>query len=324
MNRRDCLLVSAAVLAVPALARAQKKVARVGLLATGRWGSVPEIVAAFRERMEQLGWSEGRNIEYRWVGAEGYVERLDALARQLVEQKVDVIVAGPPTSAVAARKATSAIPIVMANVPDPVALGLAATLARPGGNATGVSSQTTVLVAKQVELLKEIVPGLARIGLLYNEKNPASPVFLETAEKAAAASRVTLARSAANRPEELAGALERLRKDKAQAVAVPADPMMLVSRGVLNELLAAARLPACFGNRDHALEGGLVSYAPDIRENFRMAAGYVDRILKGANPAALPIEQSSKVELILNQRTAKALGVVIPHGVLLRADRVIE
>ncbi len=209
-------------------------------------------------------------------------------------------------------------------MPDPVALGLAATLARPGGNVTGVSSQTTVLVAKQVELLKEIIPGIARIGVLHNEKNPASSVFLETAEKAAAASRVTLARSAANSPEALAGAVERLRKDKVQAVVVPADPMMLVSRSALNELLAEARLPACFGNRDHVLEGGLVSYAPDIRENFRMAAAYVDRILKGASPAALPIEQSSKVELILNQRTAKALGVAVPHAVLLRADRVIE
>ena len=324
MKRRAWLIVSAATAALPWLAWAQKKVARVGMLATGRWGSTPELVEAVRRRMQELGWTEGRDIEFRWVSAEGYVERLDGLARQLVDEKVDFIVAGPPTSAVAARKATTTIPIVMANVPDPVALGFAATLARPGGNVTGVSSQTTVLVAKEIELLREILPGAKRIGLLYNEKNPAANVFLETAAKAAASFGLTLVRSSASKPEELAAAVERLVRDKVQAVAVPADPMMLVTRAVLNELLAKARLPAVFGNRDHAVEGALASYAPDIRENFRMAAGYVDRILRGANPATLPIEQSSKIELILNLRTAKALGITVPRALLLRADQVVE
>jgi putative ABC transport system substrate-binding protein len=323
MNRRDWILGSAALAAAPAIARAQKKTARVGMLATGKWGNT-ELENAFKQRMQELGWREGSNIEYRWVGAEGYVDRLDGLARQLVEQKMDVIVTGPPTSAVAARKATSTIPIVMANVPDPVALGLAASLGRPGGNVTGVSSQTTVLVAKEIELLKEIVPGLTRIGLLYNEKNPAASAFINTAAKAAASLRLALVRSTANKPEELAGAVQRLAKERVQAVAVPADPMMLVSRGVLNQLLAKARLPAAFANRDHALEGALLSYAPDIRENFRMAAGYVDRILKGAEPATMPVEQSSKVELIVNRPTAKALGIAMPRAVLVRADQMIE
>jgi putative tryptophan/tyrosine transport system substrate-binding protein len=324
MKRRECCVAIAALLALPRLARAQKKIARIAMLATGTWSSNPELVDAVRQRLKELGWTEGRDIEFRLVGADGYVERLDALAQQLVADKVDVIIAGPPTSAVAARKATQKIPIVMANVPDPVALALAASLARPGGNVTGVSSQTTVLVAKELELIREILPGAKRIGLLYNEKNPAASVFIDTATKAAPSFGMTLVLSTANKPDELAAAIQKLVKDKAQAVAVPADPMMLVSRGVINELLAKARLPAVFGNRDHPLEGALASYAPDIRENFRMAAGYVDRILRGADPATLPIEQSSKIELILNLRTAKALGITVPRALLMRADRVIE
>jgi putative ABC transport system substrate-binding protein len=324
MKRRDWILVSAAILAVPGVARPQKKVARVAMLATGKWTANPELVDAVRQRLRELGWSEGRDIEFRLVGAEGYVDRLDALAQQLVAEKVDLIIAGPPTSAVAARKATRKIPIVMANVPDPVALGLAASLARPGGNVTGVSSQTTVLVAKQIELLREILPGATRVGLIYNEKNPAAGVFVDTAAKAAASLHLALVRSPANKPEDLADAVQRLVKEKVQAVSVPADPMILATRGVLNQLLAKARLPAVFSNRDHALEGALASYAPDIRENFRMAAGYVDKILRGSDPATLPIEQSSKVELIVNQRTAKALGITLPGALLVRADQVIE
>ncbi|MGH8673270.1 MAG: ABC transporter substrate-binding protein [Burkholderiales bacterium] len=325
ISRRRLLLFASVLAAIaPAVVRAQRKRARVGWLAGGPFAASPHIADGFKKRMQELGWVEGTSIEYLFVSSDGYADRLDALARQLVEEKVDLILAGPPGPAVAARRATGTIPIVMANVPDPVALGLVASLARPGGNVTGVSSQTTALVAKQIELLKEILPSAKRIGLLYNEKNPSATAFREIAAKAAAAARVTLVPSVAIRPEDLGAAVHRLAKESVQAVAVPADPMMLGARRALNDVLATARLPAAFANRDHALEGALLSYAPNILENFRLAAGYVDRILKGADPAKLPVEQSNKIELLLNMKTAKALGLAVPQSVLLRADQVIE
>jgi putative ABC transport system substrate-binding protein len=324
LQRRRFLLAGALAAIAPAAALAQKKIARVGMLSTGSVAASPHIYAGFKQRMQELGWNEARNIEYLELSAEGYVERLDALARELVEQKVDVIVAGPPPSAVAARKATRTIPIVMGNVPDPVALGLVASLARPGGNVTGVSSQTTALVGKEIQLLTEIVPAAKRVGVLLNEKNPNAAAFREYAGKAAASLRVALVMAEANRPEELEAAVQRLAKEGVQAVAVPADPMMLGERRRLNELLGIARLPAAFGNRDHALDGGLVSYAPNVVANFRLAAGYVDRILRGANPAQLPVEQSDTIELVVNLKTARALGVTVPRTVLVRADELIE
>lgn len=326
MQRRKLhKMFCAGALALVAMAsQAQKKIAKVGFLATGDLSATPRILSSFKERMHALGWVEGQNVQYLVLSADGYVDRLDALARRMVEEKVDVIVAGPPSSAVAARKATKLTPIVMGNVPDPITLGLAASLARPGGNVTGVSSQTSVLVAKQMELLKLLLPGAKRIGMLVNDSNPSAVAFRETAATAASALQMTLFVAAANQPQDMAAAIQRLARDGVQAVVVPADPMFLGARIVLNELLAKANQPAAFGNRDHALDGALVSYAPDIIENFRIAAGYVDRILKGADPAQLAIGQSDKIELTVNQKTAKALGIVIPQSVLLRADEVIR
>jgi len=330
MNRREAVFGLVAVVAAPsaalapAMAWAQKRVARVGFLGAGALSASPHILAGFKDRMRSLGWIEGSNVEYLVLAADGFIERLDALAQQMVRENVDVIVAGPPPSAVAARKATRTIPIVMGNVPDPVALGLVASLARPGGNVTGVASQTSALVGKQFELLKEVVPGTKHFGVLYNEKNPSANAFREAAVKAAASLRVVLVEARAGQPGELAAAVQRLAREGAQAVVVPADPMMLGARGVLNSLLGTARLPAAFANSDHALDGALLSYAPDIVENFRMAAGYVDRILKGANPAELPVEQASRFELVVNLNTAKVLGLKIPQPLLARANRVIE
>lgn len=323
-SRRHFLLLAALAAAAPRTALPQAKIARVGMLSSGSRAASPHIFGGFWERMQALGWTERRNIEYVVLSAEGYVERLDALALELVRSKVDVIVAGPPTSAVAARKATRTIPIVMGNVPDPVGLGLVASLAQPGGNVTGVSSQTTALVGKEIELLKEIVPGVKRIGLLYNPKNPNAGAFKEVAEKAAASLRLGLELVAADRPEALEAAVQQIAKSGAQAIVVPADPMMLGERRKLNAEIAKARLPAAFANRDHATDGGLVSYAPDIVANFRLAAGYVDRILRGANPAQMPVEQSDTIQLIVNLRTAKSLGITVPRPVLARADEVIE
>ena len=324
MRRRSFIAIAVSGVLTPLPLLAQKKIARVGMLGTGTWAATPHLAEAFKRRMQELGWTEGRDVEYVFVGADGYFERLDGLASGLVERKVDVIVAGSPPGAVAAAKATRTIPVVMGNVPDPVRLGLVASLARPGGNVTGVSSQTTSLVAKEIELLKQILPGAKRMGVLLNEKNPNAPAFREAADRAAVTASVALAYAVANRPEDLENAIQRLAKDGAQAIAVPADPMMLNARRALNALLADAKLPAAFGNRDHAIDGGLVSYAPNIVQNFRMAAGYVNRILRGADPAQLPVEQSSTIELVLNLKTAKALGISIPSQVRVRADEVIE
>jgi putative tryptophan/tyrosine transport system substrate-binding protein len=324
LSRRTFLAMATLAAIVPRRAWPQQKRAVVGILGTGSATASPHIYAAFKERMRSLGWNDGRNVEYLELVADGYVERLDGLALEMVRRKVDVIVAGPPPSAVAAHKATRSIPIVMANVPDPVALGLVANLARPGGNVTGVSSQTTALVGKEIELLKEIVPGVKRIGVLVNPKNPNAGAFRAVAEKAAASLGLRLEFGAAERPEALEQAVQRLATSGVRAIVVPADPMMLGERRRLNEAIAKAGLPAAFGNRDHATDGGLVSYAPDILANFRLAAGYVDRILRGANPAQMPVEQSDTIQLIVNLKTAKTLGIVIPRAVLARADEVIE
>lgn len=324
MNRRDAVAAIAGLAAVSALRAQSPPVRRVGILGAGSRTASPHIYAGFKERMKALGWVEGRNVEYVELVADGYMERLDGLAKEMVGRKVDVIVAGPPPSAVAAHKATRTIPIVMGNVPDPVALGLVASLARPGGNVTGVASQTTALVGKEIELLKEIVPAAKRLGVLVNPMNPNANAFRTVAGNAAAALRLSIEYAEADRPEAIDAAVAHVAKAGAQILAVPADPMMLGERRRLNEAIARTRLPAAFGNRDHAMDGGLISYAPDIVANFRIAAGFVDRILRGASPAGLPVEQSDKIELVVNLKTAKSLGIAIPRAVLARADEVIE
>lgn len=323
-RRRHILLAGALAVITPSAALSQKKFARVGILGVTSLAAGAPYSSAFKQRLHDLGWIEARNIEYVMLAAEGSVERLDSLARELVERKVDVLLAGPPNVAVALHRATRTIPIVMANVPDPVALGLVASLARPGGNVTGISSQTNVLVAKQIELLKEILPTAKRIALLYSPQNPSAAMFREVAGQAAAFLRVSLEFVPVHRPEELEAVLQRVARDGAQAVVVPADPVMLSQRLRLNAELARVRLPAAFANRDHALDGALLSYAPDLVGNFRLAAGYADRILKGANPGDLPVGQSESINLVVNLKTAKALGITIPQGVLLRANEVIE
>ena len=323
-QRRRLLLLGALSAIAPPAALSQRKVARVGTIYVTSIAAGAQYISAFKQRLHDLGWVEARNIEYVMLAAEGSAERLDSLARDLVERKVDVLLGGPPNVAVALHRATRTIPIVMANVPDPVALGLVASLARPGGNVTGISSQTNVLVAKQIELLKEILPAAKRIAMLYSPQNPSAGAFREVAGKAAVFLRVSLDFAPVERPEELEAVVQRVAKDGAQALVVPADPVMLSLRLRLNAALAKVRLPAAFANRDHALDGALLSYAPDLVDNFRLAAGYVDRILKGANPADLPVGQSETIQLVVNLKTAKALGIALPQAVLLRANEVIE
>jgi putative ABC transport system substrate-binding protein len=324
-RRRQFLIASGALLAAP-IAHAQQpgKVYRIGYLqGTSATGS-PHLAQAFRERLRDHGWIDGKNmvIEYRF--AAGKFDRLPALAADLVRQRVDVIAAGPTPAAVAAKNATAMIPIVMANVGIPVELGLVASLARPGGNVTGLSfTASTEMTGKGLQLLTDAVPTARRVAILSNPANPAH-TGLSDVQKVAERLRVQLQRLEASDPSQFDGAFAAIAKERTDALLVVADGMFILHRARLADLAAKHRIPTMYGIRENVEAGGLISYGPDIADIWRRAADYVDKILKGAKPADLPVEQPTKFELVVNIRTAKALGITIPQSVLLRADRVIE
>lgn len=325
MKRRTFLAAGTSLLLVPsAFAQPSRKLARVGILSSTSPETRSVYWDSFTAEMARLGWKEGREVTYVMRYARGDYSRFDALAAELVGQKPDLLFAGSQAGATALKRSSLTIPIVFANANDPVGGGLVASLARPGGNVTGVSSQSTALLAKAFDLLVEIVPRVKRIGLLVNPENAGTAGYREVAAKAAAHLRVTLVGAAASGGNELEAAVHRMATEGVQAVAVPADPMMLVERRRLNALLEKARLPAAFGIREHAVDGALLTYAPDVAANFQYAAGYVDRILKGAKPADLPVEQADKFQLVLNLKTAKTLGITISPAVLARAHEVIR
>jgi putative ABC transport system substrate-binding protein len=325
MNRREAVLLLLA-LGAPGSTRSQAetKIRRVGVLATRSSNSSASVIDALKAGLRDLGWREGQNVEYRLVYAEGRVERLDALAKQLVEQKVEVIVLGTPQAARAAQKATSTIPVVMAYVSNAVENKFVASLARPGGNITGVTSQLEVVLGKLIEIFHQAAPHATRIAILLNESNPSHHVFWRGAQKACAALNLVPMRVVASAPDQLPGAVSQLVRERAQAIVVVADAMYVNERAKLEELIRATRLPAAYAIREHVVEGGLLSYSADVRESFRYAATFVDKILKGAKPADLPVEQPTKFELVINLRTARALGLTIPSLLLLRADQMIE
>jgi ABC-type uncharacterized transport system substrate-binding protein len=308
----------------PLAARAQQsgKLPTIGFL-----GANPSIesqrVAAFVQRLRELAWIDGRNltIEYRW--AEGRNERYAENAVELVRLKVDVIVTvgTPPT--VAAKQATAVIPIVFAAASDPIGSGLVASLARPGGNATGLSTLQTDIVGKRLELLREVVPGLQRLAIWANAGNPAN--VAELAEVAATARTLGLevATPEIRRAEDIAFVFDAL-KGRADALYVCVDPLVNTHRIRVNTLALAARLPTMHGLREYVEAGGLMSYGPNLPDLLRRAADYVDKILRGAKPADLPVEQPTKFELTINLTTAKALGLAVPQTLLARADEVIE
>jgi putative ABC transport system substrate-binding protein len=324
MNRRDAVLALIALGAAPLPAEAQRadKVWRIGHLSaqSGPDGSVE----AFREQLRSLGYVEGRNLlfEFRW--AAGKDERLPELASELVRLKVDVIVTRTTFVAAAAKRATSTIPIVMASAADPVGAGVVASLARPGGNVTGVTQNTTEIDGKRLQLLRELVPKATRIATLVWEKGFLKPLFLEQIRAAAQHMGIAVVVQEASTPEALAGAFEVMQRERAQALIVSSSPFTNNNRKRIAELAAQHRLPSMFDGRAFVDAGGLVSYGPDTVEMSRRAAYYVDKILKGAKPADLPIEQPTKFELIVNLKTAKAIGLTIPQSVLARTDEVIQ
>jgi len=320
------LLVALCVLLAPLAAEAQRpaKVPRIGLLFATSEPAGARFIEAFRQGLRELGYVEGKNIaiESRW--AEGKPERFPGFAAELVRLKVDIIVAGITGATQAAKNATGTIPIVMVTVPDPVAAGLVPSLARPGGNITGLSMLAVDLAAKQLQLLKEAVPKASRVAVVSNPGWAAHALILRELELAAPRVRLTLQSLEVRGPEEFESAFSAMVRERAGALLVLPDPMHLIHRIWIAELAAKHRLPAMYGLVDHADAGGLMAYAVDVRDNWWRAATYVHKILKGAKPADLPVEQPTRMEFVINLKTAKALGLTIPQSVLIRADRVIQ
>ena len=250
--------------------------------------------------------------------------RMDAMAIDLVSQQVDVILVPHPPAAGAAQRATKTIPVVMTNVSNAVANGLVASLDRPGGNITGITSQAEEVLGKLIGILHEVVPSARRMAIVLNETNKSHPAFWAAAQRVCATLDLVALRVAASAPAQLAAAVEQIVQQRAQAVVVVSDGMYVGERARLQELMQTTHLPVAYGLRDHVVVGGLLSYASDLESNYRYAAKFVDKILKGAKPADLPVEQPTKFNLVINLRAAKSLGITIPPLVQLRADEVIE
>jgi putative ABC transport system substrate-binding protein len=328
MDRRDTVLALLALGAAPFAAEAQQaaKVARIGYLSTNLAAS-PNRPEAFRQGLRDLGYVEGRNlvIEYRY--AEGKVEQLPALAAELVALKVDVIVASGTLAALAAKQATSTLPIVFSPAGDPVGSGLVTSLARPGGNVTGLSAFAPELVGKRLELLKQAVPGVSRVAVLWQPGAFGERAEMDTLKRAEVAARdlgVPLQFVEARGPADFDRAFSDMTRARAGALTVLASNMFNSERRRLVDLAAKNRLPALYSARELVDAGGLMSYGANLADLNRRAATYVDKILKGTKPADLPVEQPTKFELVINLKTAKALGLTIPQSVLARADEVIQ
>jgi putative ABC transport system substrate-binding protein len=326
LRRREFItLLCGAGAAWPLAARAQQpaKLPTIGFLGPNTPSLDSRRVGAFVQRLRELGWIEGRNvaIEYRW--AEGRTQRLAEFAAEFVRLKVDVIVTSGTPPVVAAKQATSVIPIVFAAVGDPVGTGLVTSLARPGGNVTGLSIQATDLAGKRLELLREVVPGLHRLAIMANAG--ASPAVLEMAEvqTTARALGLEVVASEIKRPEDIAPAFESF-KGRAEALYVCNDPLVTTNRIRINTLALGMGLPTMYNVREFVEAGGLMSYGPNFLDLYRRAADFVDKILRGAKPADIPVEQPTKYDLVVSLKTAKALGLEIPPMLLARADEVIE
>jgi putative tryptophan/tyrosine transport system substrate-binding protein len=325
MKRRDFIKIfSGGAASWPLAARAQKASKRptIGFLGVSTPSGWSHYVTAFEQRLGQLGWIDGRTVTIVIHWAEGRSERFAEIAAEFVRSRVDIIVTGG-AAAIAAKQATSIIPIVFALANDPVGTGLVASLSRPGGNVTGLSQQSTDLAGKRLELLREFVPGLRRLAALGNAGYPAAMVEMGEVQAVARKLGLDAVMSKIRRPEDIAPAFEAFR-DSAQALYVVADPLTGTNRIHINTLALGARLPTMHGFREYAEAGGLLSYGPSIPHLFHRAAEFVDKILRGAMPAHLPVEQPTKFELVINLKSAKALGLDVSPTLLARADEVIE
>ena len=318
-----CFALSAMLLALcfPAEAQQPKKGPRIGYQSAGSSGEREE---AFRQGLRELGYVEGQNIVIEWRFAQGKPDQVPRNAAELVRLKVDVIVTGGPTDTRAAKAATSTIPIVMTNEGDPVGTGLVASLSRPGGNITGLATLSPELNGKRLELLKETLPRLSHVVALRGPGSQGSAVTLKETEVVALSLGLKLQFQVVKEPDDLNRAFEAITKARTGALIVVAGPFATAQRKRIVEFAAKSRLPAIYYRREFVEDGGLMSYATDPNDLARRAAVFVDKILKGAKPADLPVEQPTKFELIINLKTAKQIGLTIPPNVLVRADKVIK
>jgi putative ABC transport system substrate-binding protein len=320
------LALSAMLFALCLSAQAQqsKKIARIGFLSATSASSQSLRVEAFRQGLRELGYVEGKNIVIEWRFAEGKADRLRELVAELVRLKVDVIVTGGPPPTRAAKQATSTIPIVMAFDDDPVGSGFAASLARPGGNITGLSTYFPEISGKQLELLKEIIPKLSRVAVLGNASQPGHPQALREINLAADGFRVQVQYLQVRGTQDIDSAFRAASKERADGVLVLSTAVLFLERKQVADLAVKNRLPAIYGRPEYVENGGLMYYGPIYTDLFRRAATYVDKILKGTKPTDIPIEQPMKFDFIINLQAAKKIGLTIPPNVLVRADKVIR
>jgi putative ABC transport system substrate-binding protein len=317
---------SLSVLAGPLVADAQPpgKVPRIGVLAAGIPATYTSRYEAFRDGLSELGYVDGQTITIEYRYADGKLERLSDLAAELVRLNVDLIVASSAPETAAAKRATTSIPIVFARHSDAVGAGHLVSLARPGGNVTGVSAFGPELAAKRVEVLKEAFPRIVRVAVLWNAANPTKLLDWQETQAAARALGLTLQGYEVRRPEDFAGAFAAMTKQRPDALLTLPDPLLLNSRASIVAFAAKERLPAIYGPREYVEAGGLMTYDSSVAETYRRAAGYVGRILKGAKPSELAVTQPTSFELLINLKTARALSFTIPQSILRRADEVFE
>jgi ABC-type uncharacterized transport system substrate-binding protein len=326
MKRRQFItLLGGGAAAWPLVARAQQptKLPTIGFLGANNATFERASTDAFVQRLRELGWIENRTIaiEYRW--AEGRDERFAEIAAEFIRLKVDVILTYATPSSIAAKKATAVIPIVFAAAGDPVGTGLVASLARPGGNITGLSIQQTDLASKRLEMLREVLPGLRTVAILFDVGSPNSVLEMGEVQTAARTLGLAVVTSEVRRAEDIAPAFDAL-KGRADALYVCGAPLLSTNRIRINNLALGVRLPTMHGFREFIVAGGLMSYGPNFPSLFRRAAEYVDKVLRGAKPSDLPVEQPTKFDFIINVTTARVLGLEVPPTLLARADEVIE
>jgi putative ABC transport system substrate-binding protein len=326
MNRRHSLaaLLGVGIAPLSVFGQLPSKVWRIGYLGSSARAPVNFAFDAFRQGMRELGYVEGKNLVIEARFADGVYDRLPGLAAELVELKVDVILADASPAIRAAQKATNTIPIVMGSTGDPVGSGFVQSLARPGGNITGLALMSNDASAKLLDLLRELVPHLSRVAVLVSPSSSTYRAIVENVQAAGRNAGIEIASVEAQTPLEIENGFVVMARSKAEAVIIGINPFFVQQRGQIAELAVKHRLPSITGDRRYAEAGGLMSYGQNISNNFRRAATYIDKILKGAKPAELPVEQPTKFELVINLKTAKALGLTIPKELLLRADEVIQ
>ena len=324
MKRREFITVLGCAVAWPLASRAQGRIPRVGFMGNSTAALEANLVDSFREGLRELGYEEGRNIaiEYRW--ADGQYERFAGLVTELIAAKVDVIVTAGTPAALAVKKATSTVPLVMVAVGDPVGTGLVPSLARPDGNLTGLSSVAPDLEGKRLELLREIVPSVSRIAVFLNSVNPFHATSMRQAQTAGKTLGIKVQQYDIRKSEDLDGAFAAIRKERPDALLILADRVFLHNRERIVDFTEEQHLPNVNAYKELVEAGGLISYGPSYEDMHKRAAIYVNKILKGAKPGNLPIEQPTKFTLIVNLKAAKALGISMPPAVLSRADEVIE